>query len=495
MPRSVEHTRDAVTTRVGFTYDHEDRRVKKSIADGPATFYIGEHFQVKADTNTSESTSYIFAGTLRVAKITDGTTLYFHKDHLDSSSVLTDASGSPMEQTAYLPYGHERSRTGSDLSDYKFTDQEKDRETGLYNYDARLYDPVLGRFTMADTLLPDLYNPQALNRYAYVLNNPLIYTDPTGHLPFSILATRDIGEENPVGLADRNGWVDTFFGETGVVMNTLSYVTPGLKGYGEWHDGWIDDLELEPGVWGDIVKVTTNVMVVSAPIFAVKDLVDDTLGLFETDDVNTNNNSLNTNDNQDSTQQPTTIDSTSYQPYGDSDMDINDAFTNSYGDADTDINDAFTGNDSTDSDGDKIICVELYRQGLLDPVIYRADEQFGRFLRMTNPDALAGYHLWAKPVVKMMQHSELASKVVFFFAKLWAEEMAYRMGAKKEGNFYGNVLMGVGLPICETIGKSINYLSSAQCMVNITLIVLLISSFIAYSINLFVKKRFSRGTA
>ncbi len=208
MPRSIEHTRDAVTTRVGFTYDHEDRRVKKSIADGPATFYIGEHFQVKAEAGTAESTNYIFAGTLRIAKITDGTTLYFHKDHLGSSSVLTDISGLPVEQTAYLPYGHERSRTGSDLSDYKFTDQEKDRETGLYNYDARLYDPVLGRFTMADTLLPDLYNPQALNRYAYVLNNPLIYTDPTGHYPGTWDGSSSTGTELNNGNEDAQDFAD-----------------------------------------------------------------------------------------------------------------------------------------------------------------------------------------------------------------------------------------------------------------------------------------------
>ncbi len=44
-----------------------------------------------------------------------------------------------------------------------------------------LYDPVIGQFIMADTIVPDLYNPQSLNRYAYCLNNPVRYTDPTGH--------------------------------------------------------------------------------------------------------------------------------------------------------------------------------------------------------------------------------------------------------------------------------------------------------------------------
>jgi RHS repeat-associated protein len=54
-------------------------------------------------------------------------------------------------------------------------------EYHLYNYNARLYDPVVGRFITPDTIVSDPYNPQSLNRYAYCLNNPLIYTDPTGH--------------------------------------------------------------------------------------------------------------------------------------------------------------------------------------------------------------------------------------------------------------------------------------------------------------------------
>ena len=62
-----------------------------------------------------------------------------------------------------------------------YTDQELDTETGLYNYDARLYDPLIGRFISPDSIVPRPYDPQSLNRYSYCRNNPLIYTDPTGH--------------------------------------------------------------------------------------------------------------------------------------------------------------------------------------------------------------------------------------------------------------------------------------------------------------------------
>jgi len=52
---------------------------------------------------------------------------------------------------------------------------------GLYFYNARWYDPLLGRFTQADTLIPSPGDPRAFNRYAYTLNNPLRFTDPSGH--------------------------------------------------------------------------------------------------------------------------------------------------------------------------------------------------------------------------------------------------------------------------------------------------------------------------
>jgi len=44
-----------------------------------------------------------------------------------------------------------------------------------------MYDPLLGRFMSAAPTIPDVYNPQSLNRYSYVLNNPFRYVDPTGY--------------------------------------------------------------------------------------------------------------------------------------------------------------------------------------------------------------------------------------------------------------------------------------------------------------------------
>jgi RHS repeat-associated protein len=173
MPAQIEHSVHGITT---FTYDGGGSRAKKSGPNG-TTYYYGALFEKQG----GELVKYIFAGSQRVAMVKSGGVKYFHQDHLGSATVVTDASGVKVEEAAYLPFGGQR---GSDVitsTNYGFTDQESDPETGLYNYDARLYDPSLGVFVSADTMVPYPFNSQSFNRYSYCLNNPLIYTDPTGY--------------------------------------------------------------------------------------------------------------------------------------------------------------------------------------------------------------------------------------------------------------------------------------------------------------------------
>ena len=95
--------------------------------------------------------------------------------------MLTDSSGVSEQDVAYYPYGDTRSNTGPADVAYKYTGKEQDDSTGLYFYEARYYDPVLGRFISADTIVPSTTDPQAFNRYSYARNNPIIFNDPSGH--------------------------------------------------------------------------------------------------------------------------------------------------------------------------------------------------------------------------------------------------------------------------------------------------------------------------
>jgi RHS repeat-associated protein len=109
----------------------------------------------------------------------DDSISFYHSDHLGSVSAVTDEAGELIESTRYYPYG--AIRQGGTASRYLYTGQESDPETGFYYYGARFYDPELRRFVQPDLILPDAYDPQQLNRYSYVINNPLVYIDPTGN--------------------------------------------------------------------------------------------------------------------------------------------------------------------------------------------------------------------------------------------------------------------------------------------------------------------------
>ncbi|MES0491552.1 MAG: FG-GAP-like repeat-containing protein [Leptospirales bacterium] len=111
---------------------------------------------------------------------------FFHPDHVGSVRYLSDSQGRLLTRINYTPYGEiDRDQSsGPDILRYKYTHQEEDRETGLYNYNARMYDSESGRFTTADTELPgEGQISQGFNRYMYTLGNPVKYVDPTGHSP------------------------------------------------------------------------------------------------------------------------------------------------------------------------------------------------------------------------------------------------------------------------------------------------------------------------
>ncbi len=177
-------------TGTSFVYDGDGNRVKTTFGTAAATYYVGNHFEWTGSTSTM--VKYYYAGGQRVAMRKGGVVYYLHGDHLGSTSLTTCGSttgcggiayGAEVVRQLYYPYGEMRWPTGGStlLTDYAFTGQRNESSFKLMDYNARYYDPSLNHFISPDAIVPSPQNPQSLNRYSYVLNNPLKYIDPTGH--------------------------------------------------------------------------------------------------------------------------------------------------------------------------------------------------------------------------------------------------------------------------------------------------------------------------
>ncbi len=107
---------------------------------------------------------------------------FFSKDHLGSSTLISDAGGMLIQHIQYAPFGESwvDMRKEDFATPYRFTGKEQDCETGLYYYGARYYDSRLGRFLSVDPLADQF---PSHSPYNYTFNNPLKYTDPTGMYP------------------------------------------------------------------------------------------------------------------------------------------------------------------------------------------------------------------------------------------------------------------------------------------------------------------------
>ncbi|KKS47867.1 hypothetical protein A3J20_03395 [Candidatus Gottesmanbacteria bacterium RIFCSPLOWO2_02_FULL_42_29] len=114
------------------------------------------------------------------ASVLSAETLYYiHQDHLGSTLLTTDTTGKNASKQVYFPFGETRKQSlpvGHQTTKRQYTGQVSDTdETGLYYYNARYYNPTIGKFTQADTA------SDGTNRYAYVRNNPIALVDPSGH--------------------------------------------------------------------------------------------------------------------------------------------------------------------------------------------------------------------------------------------------------------------------------------------------------------------------
>lgn len=176
--------RDANDNLIGqYFYDAEGKRVKKlSQTENIIFVYDGAgklvaEYKINGTAPTNSQTSYVVTDTLQ------------------SVRAITNQNGEVTSRRDFMPFGEELyagqanrtvgfkySASGSDNLRKRFTGYEKDTETGLDFAEARYYNNQHGRFTAVDPLLASgkSANPQTFNRYSYVMNSPLRFTDPSG---------------------------------------------------------------------------------------------------------------------------------------------------------------------------------------------------------------------------------------------------------------------------------------------------------------------------
>ena len=186
---------------VTYFYDGDGRRVRKS--NGKLYWYgMSSDALVETDNAGASYTEFVFFGGKRIARRDNNAAVfYYFADHLGSSRVLTNSSGTVVEDSDFYPFGGERVVVNNDPNPYKFTGKERDTESGLDYFIARYYSSAYGRFLSPDEFtggpvdayssndpLPPgplpyalITNPQSLNKYSYAYNQPLKYIDPDGH--------------------------------------------------------------------------------------------------------------------------------------------------------------------------------------------------------------------------------------------------------------------------------------------------------------------------
>lgn len=165
--------------KVSYAYDALGRRISRDVTEtGATTLFTYDGQDVVLDQSTGGGTVTYLNGPgidnkVRQTSSSTGVS-YYLTDHLGSTVALTNSSGNVVEQLTYDSFGNS---TASSLTRYTYTGREFDADTGLYYYRARWYDPQVGRFISED---PIGFLGGDFNLYAYVVNNPANFRDPTG---------------------------------------------------------------------------------------------------------------------------------------------------------------------------------------------------------------------------------------------------------------------------------------------------------------------------
>lgn len=182
----LRYLKSTGTTSTQVNYDFNGQVITEEKLNGgsivqQSNYVRGDRLLVKKDKTAAKDYYYLYNG---------------HGDVVQ----IVDTSGNVINSYSYDVWGNITSQTEGISNSFKYAGEMYDSETGLYYLRARYYDPSIGRFINEDTDEGQINNPLSLNLYAYVSNNPLLYTDPTGHF-----AQSNTGGSS--GNAPKSNWV------------------------------------------------------------------------------------------------------------------------------------------------------------------------------------------------------------------------------------------------------------------------------------------------
>lgn len=248
LPKKIS---ESASTWSEFSYTFSRDRWKQEISNGGSLetmTYIGDLFEKRVVGANVEYRHQVIGGSGAVAYVERGTggdaTYYVSTDHLGGTSVITDASGNVVVNESFDVFGQRRNGvtwsgvpTVGDMTQIAtstrrgFTSHEHLDNLKLIHMNGRVFDPKIGRFTSADPFVQDPFDGQSLNRYSYVFNNPLKYTDPSGFFGVC-LNIGPGGGANP----DDDGWgMDMGFCDMPFTTPVYSYpVGGGYATTAEW---------------------------------------------------------------------------------------------------------------------------------------------------------------------------------------------------------------------------------------------------------------------
>ena len=150
------------------------------------TTYLNGYEKIEQGTDV-EHKYYVGADIVVTYKGRADTTHYLHKDHLGSVIAISNQQGVIVSEATYDPWGKRAGMhldtitSGLGITDRGFTGHKHLEALNIIHMKGRIYDPSIGRFLQADPFIQAPNNSQSYNRYSYVLNNPLNYTDPSGY--------------------------------------------------------------------------------------------------------------------------------------------------------------------------------------------------------------------------------------------------------------------------------------------------------------------------